>query len=62
MVYLAAAKGGRAMELYQLKSFVEIARTGNLTEAAAQLNMSQPATSAQLKALGQIQRNPFGLD
>ncbi|WP_438490845.1 LysR family transcriptional regulator [Paenibacillus sp. IHBB 3054] len=39
------------MELYQLKSFVEIARTGNLTEAAVQLKTSQPATSAQLKAL-----------
>ncbi|UQZ37089.1 LysR family transcriptional regulator [Paenibacillus sp. PK3_47] len=39
------------MELYQLKTFIEIARTGNLTEAAASLNTSQPAASAHLKAL-----------
>ncbi|MFC0211891.1 LysR family transcriptional regulator [Paenibacillus chartarius] len=39
------------MELYQLKTFIEVAQTGNLTEAAAQLNISQPAASAHLKAL-----------
>lgn len=39
------------MELYQLQTFIEIARTGNLTEAAAQLKTSQPAASAHLKAL-----------
>nr|WP_145401796.1 LysR family transcriptional regulator [Paenibacillus xylanexedens] len=39
------------MELYQLKTFIEIARTGNLTEAAAHLNTSQPAASAHIKAL-----------
>ncbi|WP_371367642.1 HTH-type transcriptional regulator HdfR [Sporomusa rhizae] len=39
------------MEIRQLKAFIEIARTGNLTEAAAQLNASQPAISAQIKAL-----------
>lgn len=39
------------MELYQLKTFVAIARTGNLTRAAAILRTSQPAVSAQLKAL-----------
>lgn len=39
------------MELYQLKTFIEIAQTGNLTEAAVHLNTSQPAASAHLKAL-----------
>ncbi|SFB04810.1 DNA-binding transcriptional regulator, LysR family [Cohnella sp. OV330] len=39
------------MELYQLKTFIEIARTGNLTEAAAYLNTSQPAASAHIKTL-----------
>lgn len=39
------------MEFYQLKTFIEIARTGNLTEAATHLNTSQPAASAHLKAL-----------
>jgi DNA-binding transcriptional LysR family regulator len=39
------------MELYQLRTFLAIARTGNLTRAAATLATSQPAVSAQLKAL-----------
>ena len=39
------------MELYQLTTFIKIAQTGNLTEAAGQLNTSQPAASAHLKAL-----------
>lgn len=39
------------MELYQLKTFLAIARTGNLTRASAILRTSQPAVSAQLKAL-----------
>ncbi len=39
------------MEFYQLRTFIEIARTGNLTEAAVRLNMSQPAASAHIKAL-----------
>jgi len=39
------------MELYQLRTFLAIARTGNLTRAAANLTTSQPAVSAQLKAL-----------
>jgi DNA-binding transcriptional LysR family regulator len=43
--------GGGSLELYQLKTFIVVARTGNLTEAAAQLNTSQPAASAHLKAL-----------
>ena len=39
------------MELYQLKTFIKIAQTGNLTAAAVELNTSQPAASAHLKAL-----------
>lgn len=39
------------MELYRLKSFVAIVRTGNLTRAAEQLNISQSALSSQLKQL-----------
>ncbi len=43
--------GVDAMELYQLRTFLAIARTGNLTRAAAVLATSQPAVSAQLWAL-----------
>lgn len=39
------------MELYQLRSFVAIAELGQLTRAAEKLHVSQPAVSAQLKAL-----------
>ena len=39
------------MELYQIRSFVTIAETGQLTRAAEKLHISQPALSAQLKAL-----------
>lgn len=39
------------MEIYQLRTFVTVARTGHLTRAAEQLATSQPAVSAQLKAL-----------
>lgn len=39
------------MELYQLKTFVKVADTGNLTRASAALFTSQPAISAQIKAL-----------
>jgi DNA-binding transcriptional LysR family regulator len=39
------------MELYQIRTFLEIVKTGNLTQAAAHLNTSQPAVSAQIKAL-----------
>lgn len=39
------------MELYQLRTFLAIARTGNLTRASTILKTSQPAVSAQLKAL-----------
>jgi DNA-binding transcriptional LysR family regulator len=39
------------MELYQLKSFVKVAELGNLTRASEVLFSSQPAVSAQIKAL-----------
>jgi DNA-binding transcriptional LysR family regulator len=39
------------MELYQLRSFVAIAEAGQLTRAADALHVSQPALSAQLRAL-----------
>jgi DNA-binding transcriptional LysR family regulator len=39
------------VELYQLKTFVPVAEEGNLTRAAEKLFISQPAISAQIKAL-----------
>ncbi len=39
------------MELYQLRSFAAIAELGHLTRAAERLHVSQPAVSAQIKAL-----------
>ena len=39
------------MELYQLRSFVAVAEAGHLTRAAEKLHVSQPAVSAQIKAL-----------
>jgi len=39
------------MELYQLRTFVTVADTGNLTHAAERLFTSQPAVSAHIKAL-----------
>jgi DNA-binding transcriptional LysR family regulator len=55
------------LELYQLKTFVEIARCGNLTEASLHLHTSQPAASAHIKALEEevgftlFHRNPKGM-
>jgi DNA-binding transcriptional LysR family regulator len=39
------------MELYQLRTFAAVAETGHLTRAAEKLHLSQPAVSAQIKAL-----------
>jgi DNA-binding transcriptional LysR family regulator len=39
------------MELYQMKSFVVVARERNLTRAAEQLHLSQSALSSQIKQL-----------
>ncbi|SNR69358.1 DNA-binding transcriptional regulator, LysR family [Humidesulfovibrio mexicanus] len=39
------------MELYQLRTFVAVARAGHLTRAAEGLHVSQPAVSAHIKAL-----------
>ncbi|WP_321401897.1 LysR family transcriptional regulator [Maridesulfovibrio sp.] len=56
------------MELYQLVSFVVLAEEGNMTRAAARLNLSQPAISSQLKSLEEelhlslFQRTPKGMN
>ncbi len=39
------------MELYQLRTFAAVAELGHLTRAAEQLHISQPAVSAQVRAL-----------
>ena len=41
------------MELSQLRAFLTVAREGNLTRAAQQLHLTQPAVSLQIKALQQ---------
>ncbi|MYN13251.1 LysR family transcriptional regulator [Pusillimonas sp. TS35] len=41
------------MEIYQIRAFVTVARAGNLTRAAQALNLTQPAVTAQIKALEQ---------
>jgi DNA-binding transcriptional LysR family regulator len=56
------------MELYQLKTFLTVARMGNLTRAAEFLGASQPAVSAQIKALEEelgvilFNRTPRGME
>lgn len=55
------------MELYQLKAFAAVAEHGNMTRAAEALFTSQPAVSAQIKALEQsfgialFTRGPAGM-
>lgn len=39
------------MDITQLRAFVAVAREGNLTRAAEQLHVTQPAVSLQLKSL-----------
>jgi DNA-binding transcriptional LysR family regulator len=39
------------MDLIQLRAFITVAREGNLTRAAAQLHLTQPAVSLQIKSL-----------
>jgi DNA-binding transcriptional LysR family regulator len=55
------------MEIYQLRTFLTVARLGHLTRAAEQLHISQPAVSKQLKALEEelgvvlFERTPAGM-
>ena len=41
----------KSMEIYQLRTFQAVARQGHLTQAAELLHLSQPAVTAQIKAL-----------
>jgi DNA-binding transcriptional LysR family regulator len=41
------------MEIYQIRTFLTVARLAHLTRAAEQLHLTQPAVSKQLKALEQ---------
>ena len=56
------------MEIYQLQSFVTVAREKHLTRAAEKLHVSQPAASAHIKALEEelglslFHRKPTGME
>jgi DNA-binding transcriptional LysR family regulator len=55
------------MEIYQLRTFLAVARLNHLTRAAEQLHLTQPAVSKQIKALEQelgvllFERQPTGM-
>jgi DNA-binding transcriptional LysR family regulator len=42
------------MDYTLLRSFLAVAREGNLTRAAAQLHLTQPAVSLQIKNLQEM--------
>lgn len=44
-------KHGNDMDINQLRAFITVAHTQNLTQAAEKLFLSQPAVSAQIKAI-----------
>ena len=47
------------MEIYQLRSFVTVAKEDHLTRAADRLHISQPAVSAHIKALEEEFNQPL---
>jgi DNA-binding transcriptional LysR family regulator len=55
------------VEIYQLRAFIAVARTGHMTRAAEQLHLTQSAVSKQLKALEEefgaplFERSPSGM-
>ncbi len=55
------------MDLYQLETFVAVAREGSITRASERLHLSQPAVSAHIKAiedalgLAVFERTPRGM-